>query len=242
VLVEFIVANREAIIARTREKVATRLAPRPTEQELTTGVPLFLDQFVDTLQIIKTGRAPVGGSVADVLARSLQSMTGLVNRALVEVRLDSGSTRPQRIHLNQLIEDAGIDGTMEAGGAGVSLSVTPMHPSVEVDADPAILSGAIANLLQNAFKFTKPGGHVALKVSAVGDRVEIAIEDECGAPPPGKGDQLFGAFQQQGLNRSGLGLGLFISRRGVEASGGVIRVRDLPGRGCVFTIDLPLAS
>jgi signal transduction histidine kinase len=52
-------------------------------------------------------------------------------------------------------------------------------------------------------------------------------------------EEIFQAFQQRGEDRSGLGLGLFISRRGVEASGGVIRVRDLPGHGCIFTIDLP---
>ena len=73
-----------------------------------------------------------------------------------------------------------------------------------------------------------------------GARVAIEIEDQCGGLPPGKVEELFGAFQQRGANRSGLGLGLFISRRGVEASGGVIRVRDVPGSGCVFTIELPL--
>jgi len=72
--------------------------------------------------------------------------------------------------------------------------------------------------------------------------VEIEIEDQCGGLPPGKAEELFGAFQERATNRSGLGLGLFISRKGVEASGGVLRVRDVPGSGCVFTIDLPLLA
>jgi signal transduction histidine kinase len=46
-------------------------------------------------------------------------------------------------------------------------------------------------------------------------------------------------YAQSGEDRSGLGLGLDISRRGVEANGGILRVRDIPGSGCVFTIDLP---
>jgi signal transduction histidine kinase len=50
---------------------------------------------------------------------------------------------------------------------------------------------------------------------------------------------MFLPFKQSGADRSGLGLGLAICQRGVEANGGVVRVRDIPGSGCVFTIDLP---
>jgi signal transduction histidine kinase len=112
--------------------------------------------------------------------------------------------------------------------------------AIDVDADPQILAGAIANLLQNALKFTHVGGQVILRTSVNGGRVEIAIEDECGGLPPGKAEALFDAFEQRSSDRSGLGLGLFISRKGIEASNGLIRVADAPGRGCVFTIDLPL--
>ena len=50
---------------------------------------------------------------------------------------------------------------------------------------------------------------------------------------------MFRAFQQFDADRSGLGLGLSIARRAVEASGGALSVRDMPGHGCVFTIELP---
>jgi signal transduction histidine kinase len=53
---------------------------------------------------------------------------------------------------------------------------------------------------------------------------------------------LFRPFVQGGLDRSGLGLGLPISRMSVEASGGLLTARDVPGTGCVFTIDLPRHS
>jgi signal transduction histidine kinase len=65
--------------------------------------------------------------------------------------------------------------------------------------------------------------------SANAHRVLIEVEDECGGLPPGKAEELFDAFQQRGEIRTGLGLGLFISRKGVEANDGLIRVRDLPG-------------
>ena len=75
-----------------------------------------------------------------------------------------------------------------------------------------------------------------------GDCAQIEIEDECGGLPPGKLQELFDAFTQRGADRTGLGLGLFISRKGLAACGGDIRVRDLAGRGCVFTIALPVSG
>jgi C4-dicarboxylate-specific signal transduction histidine kinase len=78
-----------------------------------------------------------------------------------------------------------------------------------------------------------------LKSHATPDRVLIDVQDECSGLPSGKAEELFQPFTQRAADRSGLGLGLSISNRGIEASGGRLRVRNLPGRGCVFTIDLP---
>ena len=108
-----------------------------------------------------------------------------------------------------------------------------------LEGDRQILAAAVGNLLQNAFKFSRAHGHVSLAITATVDRVLIDVEDECGGLPPGKAEELFLPYQQRSADRTGLGLGLTISRKGVEANGGVLRVRDLPGRGCVFTIDLP---
>lgn len=105
--------------------------------------------------------------------------------------------------------------------------------------DTPILYSAVSNLLQNAFKFTHPHSHVWLRAFGTADRVLIEVEDECGGLPEGKAEALFLPFQQYSSDRTGLGLGLSISRRAVEASGGKLSVRDLPGVGCVFTIDLP---
>jgi signal transduction histidine kinase len=60
-----------------------------------------------------------------------------------------------------------------------------------------------------------------------------------GGLPPSKADGLFQPFEQHGTDRTGLGLGLAISRQAVAADGGSIRVRNLPGKGGVFAIDLP---
>jgi signal transduction histidine kinase len=81
-----------------------------------------------------------------------------------------------------------------------------------------------------------------LRACADGNRVLIEVADHCGGLPPGKAQRLFAPFVQDGADRSGLGLGLTIARRSVEASGGRLSVRDVPAKGCVFTIDLPRHS
>ena len=73
----------------------------------------------------------------------------------------------------------------------------------------------------------------------MGDRILIEVEDKCGGLPPGELEKMFLPFTQSGADRTGLGLGLSISRRSVEANEGTLNVRDIPGSGCVFTIDLP---
>jgi len=97
----------------------------------------------------------------------------------------------------------------------------------------------LGNVLQNAFKFTHHRSEVTLNAYAAADRILIDVEDNCGGLPPGKPEMLFQPFMQESQDKSGLGLGLSISRRTVEAIAGILSVRDKPGTGCVFTIDLP---
>jgi signal transduction histidine kinase len=97
----------------------------------------------------------------------------------------------------------------------------------------------VGNLLQNAFKFTHPRTTVTLRVGASAERVLIEIQDECGGLPAGNVNELFRPFEQRSADRTGVGLGLAFSRWGVEANNGRIYARNLPNRGCVFTLDLP---
>ena len=128
---------------------------------------------------------------------------------------------------------------MGADLGGLSLTVSPVGRGVDVAGDPQILSAAISNLVQNAFKFSRPNSQVAIRTLAATENVVIEVEDECGGLPAGDTADLFRPFEQQGANRSGVGLGLSICLKAAKASAGEIRVRDLPGKGCVFTLDLP---
>jgi signal transduction histidine kinase len=193
-----------------------------------------------SFDIIKRGAVGVGGSTGAVHARSLAGLTTLVERALAEVRLESGRPHLQRLLLVEFIEEVSLIAEMQAEARGVKFSTHPVGDGdLAVDADRQLLGSAVSNLLQNAFKFTRPGGMVSLVTRATGNRVLIEISDECGGLPDGKAEELFLPFTQAGADRSGLGLGLSIALAAVRLNSGFLTVRDLPGSGCVFTIDLP---
>ena len=116
--------------------------------------------------------------------------------------------------------------------------MVPVEYGISINADRQLLASAVSNLLQNAFKFTHSGGHVALRAQKKMDRVFIEIEDECGGLPAGQTEELFRTFGRRHADKTGLGLGLAISRRSVTVNGGELQVKNMPGKGCIFSIDL----
>jgi hypothetical protein len=121
----------------------------------------------------------------------------------------------------------------------VHFTVLPVDETLAVDADRRVLAAALTNVLQNAFKFTRPNTTVTIKVEASAERVCLEIADECGGLPAGETHAIFRPFEQRGADRSGIGLGLAFCRWAIEANHGRIYARDRPGVGCVFTIELP---
>jgi signal transduction histidine kinase len=244
---EFRVCNRclgEAIAHAVTEYSCQRdrtIADQQTERlgELAHELRNALGPATMAFQLLRTGTVGLEGSTAAVLGRSLARLTKLVTTSLTQVRLDAKLQTLERVSVREFIDELAVGATMEALGTGRTLSVTSGEPGVEVLADRQLLGAAILNLLQNAFKFSRKGGRVALTTSAAAGRVLFDVTDECGGLPAGTAEALFRPYSQQGSNRVGLGLGLSITRKSVEANGGEIRVRDVPGVGCVFTIDLP---
>ena len=198
-----------------------------------------LGAAIVSYETLRTGTVGLQGSTGAVLGRSLRRLSSLIDRSLTEVRLESGIRSQERVAVRELLEEIAVSASMEAHAKGHTLYVFPGEPGVEVQVDRQMVVAAIANLTQNAFKFSRPSSGVILRASATDGRVLIEVEDECGGLPPGKEAEMFRPFEQRGADRSGLGLGLSISRKSVEANGGELRVRDLPGTGCVFTIELP---
>jgi signal transduction histidine kinase len=163
-----------------------------------------------------------------------------MDHSLAEVRVSAGMPASHRLHsLANFIAEVKSSTALEAQARGCKFTVSSVDSGLAVDAHRDLLFSAVGNLLQNAFKFTHPHTEVSLNAYAAGDRILIDVRDNCGGLPPGIAEQLFLPFVQAGTDRSGLGLGLSICRRGVAANHGVLSVRDLPGTGCVFTISLP---
>lgn len=195
------------------------------------------------LHIIKEGNVGFSGATATVLDNSLVGLRNLIDRSLAEVRMTAGlPVQHQLFSLADFITEVKLSGALEAHVKDCVLTVSDVDPRLAIDADRDLLLSALGNLLQNAFKFTHAHSEVTLNAYAVADRVLIDVEDNCGGLPTGAADTMFLPFTQGGTDRSGLGLGLSISKRSIEANGGILSVRDVPGTGCVFTIDLPRHS
>jgi len=190
------------------------------------------------IHALELGNMTVGGATGAVLKRSLSAMSTLISRALAEVRNGIPEQR-QTFSLAAFIKEAETSAQLVASAAGCVLEVTPVDPSLAIRGNRELLLAALANLLQNAFKFTHPYTEIALKAYALDEHVLIEVEDHCGGLPPGSAAKMFAPFNQHSHDKSGLGLGLSIARQSVEADFGTLTVRDVPGVGCVFTICLP---
>ena len=189
--------------------------------------------------ILKGGDVSIRGSTGAVLERSLKGLNDLIDRSIAEIRMESAIHQPERIVVAEFVEELAVAAVMDANTRKLEFVVDPIDIDVLVYADRHLLAAAVSNLLQNAFKFTRQQGSVHLRTKATAERVLLEVDDQCGGLPPGRAETLFDPFTQRGTNRSGLGLGLSISRRAVQLNGGELRVHDFPGVGCGFTIDLP---
>jgi signal transduction histidine kinase len=200
----------------------------------------FLNTAMMSFAALKRGGVGIDGATSAVLDRSLLGLRDLIDRALADVRLNVNvPSKLHRISIERFIAEVQVAATLDATAKGCKFTVFPVVPGLSADADRQLIYSAVSNLLQNAFKFTRAHSHVTLKAYGKGDRVLIEIQDQCGGLPSGKAEAMFIPFEQYAEDRSGLGLGLSIARRAVEASGGRLSVRDMPGVGCVFTVDLP---
>jgi signal transduction histidine kinase len=199
----------------------------------------LINTGIIAFEILKAGNVGVGGSTGAVLQRSLVGLRALVGRSLAELRLTEGIQNREPFLLGGFIDEIGPGATLEAATRRIKLTVLPVETGVTILADRQVLAAVVTNLLQNAFKFTRPGTSVILRVGASEERVLIEIQDECGGLPGGNVTDLFHPFEQRGTDRTGVGLGLAFCRWAVEANDGRIYARNLPGTGCVFTVDLP---
>jgi signal transduction histidine kinase len=200
----------------------------------------YLQTATLVVSAIKAGNVGISGATAAILDRTLMGMRNLIDRSLAEVRLTAGlQPRLQNIHLATFLSEVEAAASLDARARDCRFSAGSVGENVYISGDSELLAAAVGNLLHNAFKFTKRHTEVWLRAITTDDQVFIEVEDRCGGLPEGASETLLRPFVQGGSDRSGLGLGLDICRRGVEAVGGALKIRNLPGCGCIFTIELP---
>ena len=245
---EFHILNRcldTAIAEAVTEHARITAATARTDELERTGhlaheVRNYLNTATMAFDVLKRGTVGVTGSTGAVLGRSLISMRTVVENSLADIRTAARHHRPEVISIGNLLDDVVVAARLHADYTGLALIIDPIDPDLKVEVDAQLLESALMNLFTNACKYTREGGRVTLRARADGGKLLIEVEDECGGIPETKGDPFAPFGERRGKDRSGLGLGLSIARNAVRAQNGDISVRNIPGQGCVFKIELPL--
>ena len=188
-------------------------------------------------------------SASEMLERQIGQMARLVDDLLDMSRITRGriELRRESVELAPIVHQAVEAVRALYTSIGHELTVTLPPGPVHLDADPARLAQVIGNLLNNACKFTDPGGQVWLTVEQDGEQAVVRVRDTgigiAAEHLPG----LFEMFAQVDTSlersRDGLGIGLTLVKTLVEMHGGTVDVRsEGPGRGSEFTVGLPVLA
>ena len=182
--------------------------------------------------------------------RSLQRALELIRNVLELARADAGQIEIDRASMNPgaLAEDIVGEFRAQAQEKGVSLELAPLDAVPAIESDSTRVRQILANLVSNAVKYSRPGGHIQVAVSLrsggdaprPGNWVAIAVSDDGPGIPAEKQRTLFQEFVRIDPNAAqGAGIGLSISQRLATALGGTIALRSTEGVGSTFTLWLP---
>ncbi|SDO99027.1 two-component system, OmpR family, sensor histidine kinase KdpD [Streptomyces sp. cf386] len=164
----------------------------------------------------------------------------LVGNLLDMSRLQTGTVTP-------LIRDIDLDEVvpMALGGVpedSVELDIPETLPMVAVD--PGLLERSVANLVENAVKYSPDDSTVLVSASAIADRVEVRVVDRGPGVPDEAKERIFAPFQRYGdaPRGAGVGLGLAVARGFAETNGGTLNAEDTPGGGLTMVLTLRAAA
>jgi two-component system, NtrC family, sensor kinase len=204
------------------------------------GTPLNLISGYVQLLIQST---PPGSASLDRL-KSIQDQVVKVT-AIVRAALDTARPRAvphERADLGELVKRVCQMASPMLEEAGVQVEVSGPDQSAELLADPVQLELALLNLISNSVDAMASGGKLTVRVRRVDDRLRLEVEDTGSGIPPELVAHIFDPWVTTKEQGKGSGLGLSIARQVVASHGGTIRVDNGPGKGALFTIDLPAAQ
>ncbi|HEX7183239.1 MAG TPA: ATP-binding protein [Thermoanaerobaculia bacterium] len=201
----------------------------------------------NALQIIRKGG--MNERVQGMMERQVHHMVHLVDDLLEVSRITRGKIelRRERVELSTIVQNAIETSHPLIEASRHELSVTLPPEPLMLDADPVRLAQVVANLLNNAAKYTDPGGRIWLTAGREGGEAVIRVLDSGIGIPPEMMPRIFEMFAQAdrslGRSQGGLGIGLTLVRNLVQMHGGSLQAASAgPGQGSEFTVRLPLAS
>jgi signal transduction histidine kinase len=174
--------------------------------------------------------------------RQINRLDRMVWDFLDASRVEAGilDMQPERCDLREIAEAVTELFRPAARSHELVLSL-PEEPAFS-HCDPGRIEQVLTNLVSNAIKYSPKGGRVEVRVSRPAGRVRVSVSDEGVGIAEDDLTQVFEPFKRRGTSKEcipGVGLGLFVSRRIVEAHGGSIEVESAPHRGSTFHVVLP---
>jgi signal transduction histidine kinase len=177
-----------------------------------------------------------------LIQRNLAVLRELVDQVLTADQLSAKvQPKPESLDVRELIEQAMAEMRQSAEERHTDL-VLEAPLALPYRGDRRLLRSAIGNVLGNAVKFTQQGHAITIRAAQHAERIIIEVEDHCGGLPDSNAAELFEPFVQRGGDRTGFGLGLAIVKQAVLAHGGQVCVRNRPGEGCTFRLELPVSE
>jgi len=190
---------------------------------------------------------PEMSSALNIIDRQVRQMIRLIDELMDIARINQGKIelKCEHIQLAEMIQLAVESTRPLIEECGHKLSVTIPPTSILINADLTRLTQVFLNLLNNAAKFSKPGGSIYLTAEPQGSDVLVSVTDAGIGIPREKLESIFEMFSQieDAITRSrgGLGIGLSLAKRLVEMHGGSIDAKsDGPGKGSEFTVRIPI--
>ena len=197
------------------------------------------------LAIIRERNPPGLGDITAMMERQMRIASRLMDDLLDASHIDRGrlGIRRETVRLDAILEAAVETSRPHIVAKSHELVVRHAPDSVHIEADPTRLAQVIANLLNNAAKFTAPNGRIVLSARAKAGYVTIRVRDNGVGIPAADLESIFDMFVQLPGAGDGLGLGLALARSLVSLHGGEITAySDGAGQGSEFRIRLPLSA
>lgn len=194
------------------------------------------------LPLIAQG-GPTANAAMQIMERQFRQLVRLVDDLLDATRLSKNKIQVRRVRtdLIEIVDHAAAAARPDIEASGHTLTVELPSSPVWIDGDPERIAQVIANLLNNAARYTPRGGHIRITAGGTDTEATISVTDTGIGIAPADAARVFDMFTQiGGPGSGGLGIGLAIVRGIVDLHGGRIAVSsDGPGHGSTFVITLP---